>query len=399
MKEILVVGGGFAGMLAALNAADEAARHERDIGITVVSKDEYLTIRPRLYEKNPETLRASLRPSFDPVGISLVEGAAREIDTDARSVTVDTSGGEVTLGYDRLILATGSELQTLPVAGVSEHSWNIDTYDAAVALDRHLQKIVQSPDARGHDTFVIVGGGMSGIEFAAEMRNRLREHGDAATAAGARVILIEQADVVGPDFGADPRPVIEQALREADVEVRLGVKVIQVDADGVTLSNGERIEAATTVMTVGLRANGLGGQIPVERDEFGRLPVDEMQRVTGVDGVYATGDIARAHADGERLALMSCQHARTMGKYAGYNAVHDLLGLAPRPYRQADYSTTLDLGNFGAVITTGWDRKVKATGAEAKARKTMINTQLIYPPQGDREEILAASRIDPQTGR
>ena len=79
---------------------------------------------------------------------------------------------------------------------------------------------------------------------------------------------------------------------------------------------------------------------------------------------------------------------------ASLSAVRDLTGAAPQPYRQADYTTCLDLGNFGAVFTTGWDREVQTTGAVAKERKTMINTQWIYPPTGTAEEVFAALRID-----
>ena len=135
----------------------------------------------------------------------------------------------------------------------------------------------------------------------------------------------------------------------------------------------------------GLRANGLTAQIPGDRDDLGRLEVGDDLKVAGMEDVYATGDVAHARVDDAgNYALMSCQHARTMGKYAGLNVVRDLTGAAPQPYRQADYTTCLDLGNFGAVFTTGWDREVQTTGAVAKERKTMINTQWIYPPTGTR---------------
>ncbi len=400
MKNILIVGGGFAGMMAALNAADEIDQHGGDIAVTLVSPSPYITIRPRLYEKDPATLRAPLLPCFEPAGVSFVEGAARGIDTDARIVTVATSdGGITTLPYDRLVLATGSELRELPIPGLAGNSFNIDSYDAAVALDVHLRDVARTPDAPGHDTFVIVGGGMSGIEMAAEMRNRIAVHGTAETAAAARVILLEQADTIGPEFGAEPRPVIEDALRQAEVDVRLGATVVGIGPDHVTLNDGKRVETATVIVTVGLRASPLAEQIPAARDELGRLPVDDMLRVVGVDGIYATGDVARAMVDDGRFALMSCQHGRTMGKYAGYNAARELMALDLRPYRQTDYTTCLDLGNFGAVFTTGWDRKLGHFGEEAKKRKMWINGELIYPPTGSREEIFEGSRIHPETGR
>ena len=396
MKHILVVGGGFAGLSAAVNAADEILANGGDIKVSMVSRDDFLTIRPRLYECDPESLRAALRPVLDPLDIAFIEGDVRGIDTENRSVAVQTrDGADTSLDYDHLILATGSELRRLPIPGMAEYGWNIDTYESAVAFDRHLRTMARTSGVPSHDTFVIIGAGMSGIEIAAEMRTRIEAHSDAATAARARVILIEQADCVGPEFGDDPRPVIEEALRQAEVEIRLGASVAGMDADGVTLSDGERIDAATTIVTVGLRANGLAEQVPAPRDELGRLHVDAMLRVDGLTGVYSAGDVARAFVDEENVALMSCQHARTMGKYAGVNAARDLLGLPPRPYRQERYVTCLDLGASGAVLTTGWDRRVEATGGEAKTRKQFINTQLIYPPASDNpDEIRAALRID-----
>lgn len=392
MTRILVVGGGFAGVSAAVVAADEIRSHGSDATITLVSETDQMTIRPRLYEKNPETLRAPIRPALDPAGVAFVEGAVETIDTEATSVTL-TDG--TVLSYDRLILATGSELPPLPVPGVAEHTFNIDSYDGAVALDDQLKSVANTPYAPGCDTYVIVGGGMTGIELAAEMRNRIDQHGGDEAAAAATVILIEMADVIGPEFGENPRPVIDTALAGAGVEQRLGCRVTGFDAAGVMLDGGERIDAATVVVTVGLRANGLTAQIPGDRDELGRLEVGDDLKVAGLDDVYATGDVAHARVDDDgNYALMSCQHARTMGKYAGVNVVRDLVGESPQPYRQGEYTTCLDLGDFGAVFTTGWERKVEKTGAEAKERKTMINTQWIYPPSGSTEEVFAALRID-----
>lgn len=392
MTRILVLGGGFAGVSAAVVAADELRQASGDASVTLVSDSEYLTIRPRLYEKNPETMRAPLRPTLDPAGIAFVHGRVSTIDTAAKSVTL---ADDTVLEYDRLILATGSELPPLPVPGVAEFTHNIDSYDGAVALDRHLQQVTKTPTATAHDTYVIVGGGMTGIELAAEMRGRIAQHGGADAAANAKVILIELADVIGPEFGENPRPVIDTALAEAGVEQRLGCRVAGFDANGVVLGDGGRIDAATMVVTVGLRANGLTAQIPGARDALGRLEVDDNLKVAGLDDVYATGDVAHARVDEDgNYALMSCQHARTMGKYAGLNVVRDILGGDPRPYRQSDYTSCLDLGDFGAVFTMGWNREVQTTGAEAKKRKEMINTQWIYPPSGAAEDVFAELRID-----
>ena len=399
MSRLLILGGGFAGVMAALNAADENDRHGGDIAVTLVSTTPYLTIRPRLYESAPETLRVPLAPTLEPAGVAFVEATARSVDSAARTVAIeDKAAANSALTYDRLILATGSELKLPSIPG-SEHTFNIDSYDGAVTLDRHLRQVTIHAVAPGHNIFVIVGSGMTGIELAAEMRRRIAVHGGEAVGGAARVVLVEQASVLAPEFGAEPRPVIERALAEARVELRLSSRVVKVEPDAVTFDSGERLPCATTVLATGMRASPLTAQIPGRRDELGRLHVDDELRVVDVAGLYATGDVARALADDGHYALMSCQHSLTMGKYAGYNAAHDLLGLELRRYRQPDYTNTLDLGAFGAVFTKGWGRRLEHYGAEAKKRKKWINEELIYPRVGDRATVLGSGRINPVTGR
>ena len=125
---------------------------------------------------------------------------------------------------------------------------------------------------------------------------------------------------------------------------------------------------------------------------MGRIPVDEFMRVKGITGVFAAGDVALAMMDDQHASVMSCQHARPMGRFAGHNAVADLFGLPILPLHIDWYVTVLDLGPWGAVYTEGWDRHVVSQGEAAKRTKQTINCQRIYPPlTGNRTEILAAS--------
>ncbi len=210
--------------------------------------------------------------------------------------------------------------------------------------------------------------------------------------------MIDRSEILARGLGDNPRPFIEEALRATGVESRTGAHIAGIASDSVVLGDGERIDAATVVVTAGLRASDLAQLLDAERDEIGRLAVDEALRVRGVPDVYATGDIARAYADDDRLALMSCQHALTMGRFAGYNTARELLGLPLRAYRQPRYVTCLDLGSWGAVFTTGWDRQVELTRDEAKQLKRLINCQRIYPPTSDRAAILAAAALDAGSG-
>ncbi|MBI3451852.1 MAG: FAD-dependent oxidoreductase [Rhodospirillales bacterium] len=396
MTGVLVVGGGFAGLWAALAAARVADESGATLGIALVSPDDHLTMRPRLYEPYPERLREPLRPILDAAGVRFIGGAVTDIDATRATIGVTMSDGrEERLAYGRLVLAAGSELRPLPVPGAADHAWNIDSYAAAIALDRHLHAMAHTPDDPGHDTVAIIGAGFTGIELATEMRARFAAHGRPDAASRVRVVLIEQADAVGPELGGGPRPAIEAALRAANVEIRLGARVAHIEAGGLALANGERLRAATVVVTSGLRANPLVRTLGLPTDDLGRLPVDDNLHVLGIDGILAAGDVARARVDDDgHIALMSCQHAIRMGRVAGDNAACGLLGRSLRPYRQPSYVTCLDLGAAGAVFTKGWGRTVQHVGDAAKRLKRTINTQRIYPPRGTRAEILAAAAPD-----
>lgn len=394
MTDIVVIGSGFAGLWAALGAArrlDELAVPAGTVNITVLSAKPFHDIRVRNYEADLSACRIPLADVLDPAGVAHVEAEVAAIDTEAR--TVATSSGAAHR-YDRLVLAAGSHVVKPDLPGLHEFSFDVDTYDGAVALQHHLRGLADWPLTPAAATVVVVGAGLTGIEAACELPQRLR-----ALFAGAtpRVVLVDHNPVVGSDMGASARPVIEQALSDNGVETRTGVSVAAIGADSVSLSSGEQIPAATVVWCAGMRASPLTEQLPVARDRLGRVPVDDHLRVIGVPAIFAAGDVAVARMDDEHVSVMSCQHGRPMGRYAGYNVVSDLFGEPLLTLRIPWYVTVLDLGPAGAVYTEGWDRAVVAQGAQAKATKQTINTVRIYPPAtGNRTDLLAAAAPDLQ---
>lgn len=393
-QRIIIIGAGFAGLYAALSAArlrDLQGLTPTRLEIALVAPEPQLVVRPRLYEPKPETLTAPLRPLLEAVEVRYVQGRVESIDTAARAITLmPPSGPARDMVYDRLVLATGSELFRPEIPGLAEYGFSVDDLDSAMALDRHLQDLASLPASAARDTLVVAGGGFTGLEVATEMPARLREA--LGQEAKPRVIIVERNAALAPDMGEGPRPHIQQALTELGIEARLGLGVTGLDREGVTLSDGSRIASATLVWAAGLRASPLTAQIPAERDKAGRLVVDRALRVPGLPEVLATGDAARAVCDDRgTVALMSCQHAMRMGAFAGNNAVATLLDLPTQAYHQEAYVTCLDLGGAGALFTRGWDRKVELTGAEAKRTKREINTVWIYPPRAERAAALAAA--------
>jgi NADH dehydrogenase len=387
-KRVLVLGSGFAGLWAALGAArrlDELGAAEGDVGITVISSQPFHDIRVRNYEADLSPCRIPLPELLDPAGISHVTGDVTKID--AAAATVSTSDG-ATHGYDRLVLAVGSKVAKPALPGLAEFAFDVDTYDGATRLQKHIRGLDVADPASA--TAVVVGAGLTGIETASELPAMLSDA--LGPGAAPRVILVDHNPKVGSDMGDSARPVIEEALAGNKVDTLTGVGVAAVDGRSVTLSDGEVIPAATLVWCAGMRANRLTAQLDVPLDRLGRLPVDDYLRVEGVDSVFAAGDVAAARMDDEHMSVMSCQHGRPMGRYAGYNVVSDLLGAPMLSLRIPWYVTVLDLGPAGAVYTEGWDRKVVSRGEEAKATKQVINGERIYPPRnGDRAALLAAA--------
>ena len=383
-KQILIVGAGFAGMWAALSAARLADKHQQAVDITVIAPQPELRVRPRFYESHVQTLVSPLMPLFDVTGVKFLRGTVEQILPASKEVSWKDENGEVRLRrYDRLVLASGSHVNRDIIAGAAEHAFDLDQLESATVLEQHLKDLAGQPESDARNTVVVCGGGFTGIEMALERPGRLREilGEDAKT----RVVVVERGAQPGGRWSKELRDVIIEASAELGVEWLVNAEVESVDASGVTLKDGQVIASQTVIWTVGVQANGLTAQIDAPRDRQGRLHVNGNLQVLGHDDIYATGDVAYAATDDKgNHALMTCQHAILLGKFAGNNAAASVLDVAPLPYRQEMYVTCLDLGAWGAVYSEGWDQQVKLKREEAKKLKVSIVSELIYPPKADR---------------
>jgi NADH:ubiquinone reductase (H+-translocating) len=401
MQRIIILGAGFAGLWSAVGAA--RALDERGIGpdrveVTVVNATPWHSIRVRNYEADLSDARVPLADILDPIGVHLVVAGITNLSVADRTVSCVAEGKPIRLAYDRMVFALGSRLARPPIPGLAEHAFDVDTYEAAIRLGAHLAGLAKRPRSAGRDTVLVVGAGLTGIEVATEMPDRLRTALAANPKARGRIILADRAETIGSDMGEAARAVIAEALAALQVESRPGISVAAIDSDGATLTTGEHIDAATVIWCAGMEASPLTACFPLARDRFGRLPVTRSLKIEGQAAEFAAGDAAWFAIDGTHSCVMSCQHGRPMGRFAGHNVVCDLLGEPTLPLTINQYVTILDLGAWGAVYTEGWDRHVVAREAVAKRTKQTINRQRIYPPLSrDRQEILAAAEPIVQT--
>ncbi|HCA5285160.1 TPA: FAD-dependent oxidoreductase [Acinetobacter nosocomialis] len=394
-KRIIIAGSGFAGLWAALAAqrAIHLASQEQNIEVMMVSPSPNVGIRPRLYEAVLENMNPEISELLSVVGVKFLAGWVNKIDSNQQTIEVSTTdGSKQTLSYDRFILATGSTTFMPAIPGLTEYGFSVSTLEDAEKLDQHLKNLANKPANAARNTVVVAGGGLTGLETVTEMPERLRS---ILGETDIRVVLVDSSAEIGATLGEEAAAVIREALEELGVEGKAGLRVTELDASGVTLSNGERIEAETVIWTAGMRANSLTSQIAGEKDNLGRILGDAYLHAPEAKNIFVTGDTVKVPTDDlGNFNVMSCQHAMSLGRVAGYNAAAELVDLPLHAYSQPKYVTCVDLGPWGALYTEGWDRKVQFVRHEAKKIKQEINTVWIYPPVADREAVFAIANPD-----
>jgi len=394
-KRIIIAGSGFAGLWAALAAqrAIHLASQEQNIEVLMVSPSPNVGIRPRLYEAVLENMNPDISELLSVVGVKFLAGWVNKIDVDQQAIEVSTTdGSKQSLSYDRFILATGSTMFMPPIPGLTEYGFSVSTLEDAEKLDQHLKNLAKKHANAARNTVVVAGGGLTGLETVTEMPERLRS---ILGETDVRVVLVDSSTEIGAALGNEAAAVIREALDELGVEGKAELRVTALDASGVTLSNGERIEAETVIWTAGMRANSLTSQIAGEKDNLGRILGDAYLHAPQAKNIFVTGDTVKVPTDDlGNFNVMSCQHAMSLGRVAGYNAAAELVDLPLHAYSQPKYVTCVDLGPWGALYTEGWDRKVQFVREEAKKIKQEINTVWIYPPVADREAIFAIANPD-----
>ncbi|MEU6844988.1 NAD(P)/FAD-dependent oxidoreductase [Streptomyces sp. NPDC046716] len=358
---VLVVGAGFAGYRAA-RLLTRVAR--RDAEVTLLNPTDYFLYLPLL----PQVAAGLLEPRRVTVSLSgtlpharLVLGEADGVDLDRRTVSyVDPEGGRGALEYDRLVLAVGSVNKLLPVPGIAEYAHGFRGMPEALYLRDHVTRQIElaaaAPDAescRARCTFVVVGGGYTGTEVAAQgqlltealVRKQPPRHG-----VRPRWILLDVAPRLLPELDAHLSRTADRVLRERGVEVRTRTSVREATADGVHLDDGEFVGTRTLVWCVGVRPDPLVAALgrPLEH---GRLLVDPYLTVPGHPEVFACGDAAAVPdltRPGE-YTPMTAQHAWRQGRIAGINVTASLGRGQQRAYRHKDLGFTVDLGGAQAA--------------------------------------------------
>lgn len=353
---LVILGGGFGGLALA------QALSRAPLRITLVDKRNHHLFQPLLYQVAtaalaPGDIAEPLRRVFKGqrnLEVRLAE--ATDIDLEGRRVIL--SDGEI--AYDMLVLATGS---THHYFGNDEkwapHAPGLKTIGDALEIRRRILTAFEraewsedEDDRRKLLTFVVVGGGPTGVEMAGAireiaLRTLRREFRHVAPEEDARVILVEAMDHV---LGAYPDPLPGKARKQLEslgVEVLTGDLVEDVSDEGVTVG-GERIEAGTIVWAAGVKSSPLAEALGVELHRSGRVPVEPDLSIQGHPEAFVIGDLAYLEQDGEPLPGLA-PVAQQMGRHLGRQIKRGLRGRSRKPFRYTDLGSMATIGRSKAI--------------------------------------------------
>ena len=360
---IVIIGGGFAG----LDAARALARAK--VRVTLIDRQNHHVFQPLLYQ----VATAGLSPGdiASPIrwilrrqeNLRVLLATVERIDPDAKRLHLD--GGD-TVGYDALIVAAGVTHSYFGHHDWQERAPGLKTLDDALEIRRRVllafERAEREPNRdrqRPLLTFVIVGGGPTGVELAGALaeiaRQALKAEFDNVDPTSARILLVEAGPSILTTFPESLRTSARKSLARLGVQVVEGRAVTAIEP-GAVLVGEERIEAATVLWAAGVQASSLGRCFGTELDRAGRIAVNPDLSVPGRPEVFIAGDLALfTHQTGKPLPGVA-QAAKQLGKHAAKNALLRLRGQPTTTFRYIDPGNLATIGRNSAIADFGFLR-------------------------------------------
>ncbi|MEV5704569.1 FAD-dependent oxidoreductase [Actinoallomurus sp. NPDC052274] len=329
---VVVLGGGYTGMLAAIRLAHRTRR--TGVRITLVNPSARFTERLRMHQTaaGQELADHRIPDLLAGTGITFVQGGATRIDPDDRTVTID--GGAARLEYDTLVYALGSAADTGRVPGAGDHAFTLDDPRTAARFAARVREV-----AAAGGTVTVCGGGLTGVEAAAEL---------AEAHPGLNVTLIS-LDEPGAMMGAKARAHLRRALDRLGVTIRVGARVAKVLPEAVELEGGEMIASDACLWTAGVTVSPLAAEAGIAVDEGGLILVDPTLRSVSHPDIHAVGDAAAIRMAWGRIHG-TCQSGLPTAQYTADTIARLLRGRPVRPFRFGYFHQPVSLGRRDAVI-------------------------------------------------
>jgi NADH:ubiquinone reductase (H+-translocating) len=344
-KRIVILGGGFAGLYAALEFEKTLAR-DPGIEVTLVNRENFFLFTPMLHEVAASDLDMThivnpIRKFFRRV--KFFEGEVESIDLPAKKVVVShgNSHHHHELSYDHLLLSLGSITNFFNLPGLAERALTMKSLGDAIHLRNCLIQNLEEADFECFPeqrepllTFVVAGGGFAGVETIAGVNDFIREAVEFyphLTDQNLRMVLVHPGNVILPELGQKLGAYAQRKLAERKVEIRVNTRVTGVSDEGVMLSDGTLIKTCTLVWTAGTSPHPLIQTLPCQ-NERGRLKVNATMEVPDWPGVWALGDCASVPDPEGKPYPPTAQHALRQGRVVAQNVTAAIRGGRKRPF-------------------------------------------------------------------
>ena len=382
---IIIAGGGFGGLAAAKALKNTPAQ------IILIDRTNHHLFQPLLYQVATTVLspgqigspiRGILRKQKN---TTVILGEVTGVDKDKKCIFVsDVDRKEVPISFDYLILATGATHSYFGHDQFAKFAPGLKSLADAVAVRNKILQAFEQAEAeedpsRHPDllTFVLVGGGPTGVEMAGAIavlvRSTLKSEFRRIDPALARIVLVDAGPRVLGSFSEDISEAAKKRLEDLGVEVRLGHAVEQIDADGVVVA-GERIASKAVIWTAGVTPSPAGKWLKVETDRAGRVRIQPDLTVPGHPEIFVIGDTASLDENGKPLPGVA-QVAMQQGRYAG-KLIHNRItgNPAPGPFSYFDKGNMAVVGKGFAVLQSG---KVHVSGLGAWFAWAAVHLQFL----------------------
>jgi NADH:quinone reductase (non-electrogenic) len=357
-NRVLIVGGGFAGYNAAETLC-KLTRDRDDVGVMVVNRENYFTFWPMLAgiissDVQTHNVAQPLRRALIRLGASFRRADLDTVDPERRIVTA--AGRE--FPYEHLILALGAEPAYFGIPGVEEHCISIRGIDAGEricnrVIERYEETTLEGDVPDSKLTFVVIGGGATGVEVASELHSLVHDllvpDYPNISPHRVKIILVDANPEVLKELDPALRRVARKKLADLYVEVLNNVRAQEVTAENVILNDGREIATQNVIWTAGARASVKLDDLPFPHDERNGLEVDRFMRVVGHENVWGVGDSAATVDEKGRPVPPNAQAAVQEGEAVARNVLAVIDGEEPKPFRYRPLGQLVEMGSEFAV--------------------------------------------------